>query len=610
MRCSATAYQSKKRMASPSVYRRLFQYIFQYKSKLIAVALISLLGVGFEIVKPLPIKIVLDNILSDHPLPAIISKAFANSAVLHDKQQMLVICIALLILITVGSAAITLIVFNYTVNLSQRLVYDLSIDFFSKLQRLSLSFYNKNKVGDLLQRMNGDIFIIYFLVAQILLPSLTSLVCLIGMFYVMAKIDIILALVAFAVVPLLGVILAFYAKPMNDTTMDQYDKHGAMSAFVQQSLTSMKIIQAFGRESFMYQKLRIHAEEFSQAFKVANKVSLTYNQLSYLITGIASAAVIGIGGFRVLHGVLSTGDLFIFLGYITALYGPVNSLSTAISTAVTINARGKRIFDIIDSDEIVREMPNAVQLASPRGAVEFRNVSFGYGSPGKAQPILNNVSFKVLPGQIVAIVGPTGAGKTSVISLLSRFYDPWEGQIKVDGIDIKNLKLHSLRESTSIVLQDSFLFPMTIGENIAFGNPDASFDEVIEASKAAQAHDFIMNLPDGYETVISEGGASLSGGQRQRISIARAFLKKAAILILDEPTSAVDALTESRIFKELAKFSKGRTVFLISHRLSTLKHADLIITIKDGNVVEQGTHESLLEENKVYASLYKYQHIS
>jgi len=234
----------------------------------------------------------------------------------------------------------------------------------------------------------------------------------------------------------------------------------------------------------------------------------------------------------------------------------------------------------------------------------------GYGSPGKAQPILNNVSFKVLPGQIVAIVGPTGAGKTSVISLLSRFYDPWEGQIKVDGIDIKNLKLHSLRESTSIVLQDSFLFPMTIGENIAFGNPDASFDEVIEASKAAQAHDFIMNLPDGYETVISEGGASLSGGQRQRISIARAFLKKAAILILDEPTSAVDALTESRIFKELAKFSKGRTVFLISHRLSTLKHADLIITIKDGNVVEQGTHESLLEENKVYASLYKYQHIS
>jgi ATP-binding cassette subfamily B protein len=212
--------------------------------------------------------------------------------------------------------------------------------------------------------------------------------------------------------------------------------------------------------------------------------------------------------------------------------------------------------------------------------------------------------------QLLAVVGSTGAGKTSIISLLSRFYDPWEGDIRLDGTDIKSLKLHSLRENISIVMQDAFLFPMTIGENIAFGNPDASFNQIIEAAKAAQAHDFIVKLPQGYDTMVSEAGASLSGGQRQRISIARAFLKSAPILILDEPTSAVDALTEARIFEALNQFSKGKTVFLISHRLSTLKHADLIITIKDGYVVEQGTHQSLLEADNVYASLYKHQHIT
>ena len=596
--------------AASGVYARLFHYILQYKTKLVLVALLSLIGVAFEIVKPLPIKIVVDNVLSNHALPAIFNQLFNHAAILQNKQQLLLLSITSLILITIGSAIISLVVFNYTVNLSQRLVYDLSVDFFSKLQKLSLSFYNKNQVGDLLQRMNGDVFIVYFLVAQILLPSVTSLVCLIGMFYIMAKIDLMLALVAFAVVPLLGLILVFYAKPMNDTTMDQYNKQGALSAFVQQSLTSMKIIQAFGRESFMYQKLIVHAEEFSRAFKVANTVSITFNQLSYLVTGIASAVVIGIGGYRVLNGILSTGDLFIFLGYITALYGPVNSLSTAIGTAVTIGARGKRIFDIIDSDEVVEEKHDSVSLIMPKGAVEFSNVTFGYGNPVTAAPVLKNVSFKVTPGQIVAIVGSTGAGKTSIISLLSRFYDPWEGVIRMDGIDIKSLKLHSLRQNISIVMQDAFLFPMTIGENIAFGNPDASFTEVIEAAKAAQAHDFIVKLPQEYDTMISEAGASLSGGQRQRISIARAFLKRAPMMILDEPTSAVDALTEARIFKALNQFSKGKTVFLISHRLSTLKHADLIITIKDGYVVEQGTHQSLLEADDVYASLYKHQHIT
>jgi ABC-type multidrug transport system fused ATPase/permease subunit len=320
---------------------------------------------------------------------------------------------------------------------------------------------------------------------------------------------------------------------------------------------------------------------------------------------------VGLGAYRGLNGTISAGDIVIFLGYLSALYGPVTSLTTAVGTAVAISARGKRVFDILDSDEVVKEKPDAVNLVAPKGAVEFRNVSFGYSLPdGVTKPILSDISFTVEPGQVVALVGPTGTGKTSLISLLCRFYDPWKGTILVDGTDVTDLKLHSLRENISLVLQEPFLFPMTIGENIAFGNPEASFDDVVEAAKGAQAHDFIAALPDGYDTKISESGSTLSGGERQRIAIARAFLKKAPILILDEPTSAVDALTEAKIFDALAHFSKGKTVFLISHRLSTIKHADQIITISKGKVVERGTHQSLLDENKVYAGLYKHHHIS
>ncbi|MEO6733906.1 MAG: ABC transporter ATP-binding protein [Ferruginibacter sp.] len=592
------------------VLKRLWSYIAKYKLRVFLLAFLGLFGVLFEVAKPFPIKMVIDNVLSDQPLPAMV-KLFFNSSWLASKSQLLISLIGLLVLIVVGSTITTLILFKYTISLAQRLVYDLTIDFFSKLQRLSLSFYTKNLVGDLLQRMSGDVFVVYFLVAQIILPAVASLICLGAMFYIMASIDPVLALVAFSVVPALAVLLAFFVKPMNDTTQVQYKTQGLFSAFVQQSLSSMKVIQAFGRESFMQQKLKAHALEFSQAFVVANKVSMTYNQLTVLITGLVSAVLLSMGAYRSMHGLLTAGDLIIFLLYLPALYSPVNSLTSAIGGAIVISARGKRVFDILDSDEIVKEATDAIDLTTPKGAIEFQNVSFGYHNPdGIDKQILNNISFKVEPGQVIAIVGPTGTGKTSLISLLCRFYDPWKGKVLVDGMDIAGLKLHSLRENISLVLQEPFLFPMTIGENIAFGNPDASFEEITEAAKAAQIHEFILRLPNGYDTKLSEAGSSLSGGERQRISIARAFLKKAPILILDEPTSAVDAHTEAKIFQALNKFSKGKTVFLISHRLSTIKHADQIITIQNGTIVEMGTHDALIEKNSLYADLYKYHHFN
>ena len=598
-------------MKNIHVIKRLFRYVSLYKTKLVFLILIGLIGVAFEVAKPLPIKIVIDNVLDNKPIPGFISQFIGSSPILEDKYYLLYACVALMVFIAIFSFIFTLSVFNLTVRLAQQLVYDLMTDFFNKLQQLSLSFYSKNKVGDLIQRMSADVFVVYFLVGQILIPAITSIVCLGAMFYIMAKIDMVLALTAFCVVPLLAIVLAFFAKPMKKTASDQYMTLGLFSAFLQQSLSSMKIIQAFGRESFMNEKLKQHARIMGNAYINSNKVSMTFNQFTVLITALATAALVILGAYRGLKGNLSVGDLFIFLGYLTALFGPINSLTTAIGAAVTIGARGKRVFDILDSNEVVKEISSPLHLSIPKGAIEFRNVTFGYtNEEGIRQSVLHNISFKVKPGQVVAIVGPTGAGKTSLISLLSRFYDPWEGSVHLDGVNIADLKLHSLRSNISMVLQEPFIFPMTVAENIAFGNPDASFDEIVEAAKGAQAHDFISRLPNGYETTLAELGNSLSGGEKQRIAIARAFLKKAPLLIMDEPTSSVDSLTEARIFEAVNKFSKGKTVFLISHRLSTIKHADQILAIKDGYVVERGTHESLMEEGKLYADLYKFHHIA
>lgn len=598
-------------MKSAHVFKRLSHYIFRYRLRLLAIAVIGLFGVGFEVIKPLPIKLVIDNVLADHPIPPILNDILQQPAFLTNKFSLLIACFATLVVAAICSAAISLIVSNLTVSLAQRLVYDVSVDFYSKLQRLSLTFYLKNQVGDLLQRMSSDVYVVYFMVAQIALPVLTSVICLSAMFYIMVKINLTLAIIAFSVVPFLGIALGFFVKPMNTSTTLQYNKQGQLLAFVQQSLSFMRIIQAFSREAFMYRKLENHALEFSNSFKRATNISMTYVQLSYLITSLATALVVGLGAYQALNNQLSTGEIFIFLGYISALYGPVNSLTTAIGTAVTIGARGKRVFDILDSDEEVKEKYNAINLTAPKGAVVFNNVSFGYvKKDGTSYHALKNISFHVQPGQTVAIVGQTGAGKTSLISLLARFYDPWEGEIIVDGINVRELKLKSLRENMALVLQDPFLFPMSIADNIAFGNPDASREEIVAAAKAAQAHDFITNMHLGYDTVISESGASLSGGEKQRIAIARAFIKKAPILILDEPTSAVDAITESKIFSAIKNYSQGKTIFLISHRLSTIKHADQIITLQNGSVKESGTHDLLIQQNSTYAELYKQHHIS
>jgi ABC-type multidrug transport system fused ATPase/permease subunit len=325
-----------------------------------------------------------------------------------------------------------------------------------------------------------------------------------------------------------------------------------------------------------------------------------------VLSGVATALVIGVAAYKNLNGSISVGELFVFIGYIGALFGPVNSIATTIQSALTITVRGERVFEILDSAEIIVQKPTAIQLKNVRGEIQFENVSFGYGKANESKEIIHDFNFHITPGKTVAIIGPTGAGKTSLISLLLRFYDPWKGVIYLDGHPLTDLKLESIRSNISIVLQDALIFPVSIRDNIAFGDHRASMDEIMGAAKLAQAHEFILKLPEGYDTIVSEGGVSLSGGEKQRISLARAFLKKSKILILDEPTSSLDVQTEGAIFKSLSAYAHDHTVIIISHRLSTIRHADIILAIRDGRIIEEGTHEELMKEGHVYADLYNY----
>lgn len=598
-------------MKNLNTIRRLLGYLLPYKWKLVLLIFISIVGVVFTVAKPLPVKIIIDNVLLKKELPEFISNFLQLNNIGQSESDLLIYSLFFMLLIIIGGIVLNYISFLYVTKIGIGLVYDLSIDLYKKFQVLSMKFYSKNQTGDLLQRFNGDIFVVYLLVAQIVIPIISSLLILVGMFYVMALIDLTLAIVAISVVPFLVFVLFVVNKPMNDTTVEQYTKQGELSAFVQQALVSMRVIQTFVREKFMLEKLEFLISGFKKAYFKAVTIGESYNQSVALITGIASVVLVGIGAYKGLDGKVSPGDLYVFLGYITAIYGPVTSLSTAAGATVTIAARASRIYEILDSKEEVAEKENPIELSGESCLIEFKNVDFGYNRFKEDENhVLKSIAFKAFPGKVTAIIGTTGAGKTSLISLLGRFYDPWAGEIRINGVDISELSLSSLRSNISMVLQDPILFPVSIAENIRFGNPNATMDQVIHAAKLSEAHGFIMKLPNGYETRVSESGLSLSGGEKQRLSLARTFVMDNPIVVLDEPTSSVDAITEGRIFKKLKEFCFNKTVVVISHRLSTIKNADQILVLNNGLISELGSHDQLIKQNGLYFNLYTQQNIN
>jgi ATP-binding cassette, subfamily B, bacterial len=558
---------------------------------LAVVAVTMLGGVGVTLLQPWPMKILVDSVLSDEPLPPVLIQGLERLGWEPTPALLLTTVVAGTLLLFLANWALGLGHTIAKIAYSQRMVYELSAFLFGHLQRLSLRYHSRKPVGDSIRRVTNDTAFISTLIQGAMLPIATALLTLAGMFVVMWRMSPLLTLVAVAVVPLMAGGFALYSNRMLERSYAQQSADGRVYDVVEQTLSAIPVVQAFGQEERNEGRLRISTREAVRAALASADVDLRFKIAIGIATALGSAAVLWVGAHQVLDGRLTVGELLVFLAYLASFYTPLNTLMYSSSTVQVAAGSAKRVMEVLEAEEEVRERPDAVTLGRVRGRVELQGVTFGYEPE---RPILQEVCLRVEPGETLALVGATGAGKSTLVSLVPRFFDPWQGRVLLDGHDVRDLTLRSLREQVSLVLQEPFLFPLSIAENIAYGRPGATREEVEAVATAANAHAFIARLPQGYDTVIGERGATLSGGERQRIAIARALLKDAPVLILDEPTSALDAQTEELVIEALERLMAGRTTLIIAHRFSTIRKADRIAVLEQGKIVDVASVEQLV----------------
>jgi ABC-type multidrug transport system fused ATPase/permease subunit len=471
------------------------------------------------------------------------------------------------------------------------------------VQRLSLTFHDERQTGALMSQINTQAASVGNIV-MVVPPIAEALLTLVGMLVIATLIDWQLALLSLLVIPCLYWSFGLYGRRIVPRLQKVQNLEWRSLSIVHESMSMLRVIVTFGREDYEHRRFREQGQT-----AVDERVKLTVSQSLYTLgvqttTAAGISLVLGLGAWHVIEGKISLGELIVLMTYIASVYQPLEQLSMTVGTVHDQLVQFNASLALLDTEPEVTEKPDAVSLGRAEGRITAQGVNFTY--PGR-NATLSDISFHARPGERVAIVGHTGAGKSTLMSLLIRFYDPSGGRIEVDGVDIRDARLRSLREQISVVLQDPLLFSGTIGENIRYGRLDATQEEVEAAARAANAHDFIAALPEGYETELGEGGSHISGGERQRISVARAFLKDAPILILDEPTSSIDSRTEGVILDSLDDLMEGRTSFIVAHRLSTVRHADQILVLSQGRVVERGTHEDLLRTGTVYRQLHEAQ---
>jgi ATP-binding cassette subfamily B protein/subfamily B ATP-binding cassette protein MsbA len=490
----------------------------------------------------------------------------------------------------------------------QRMVYDLAADLFDRFQRHSLLFHSRRSVGDLLSRLTGDTYCVYTLTENLLFSPGRNVLTLVTVGAVAWRLDPELTLLTLAIAPVMGGSAIFFSQWLKQRTRQNREAQSRLLSLVQQTLAAIPVVQAFATEGRNAQEFRLLAVDAVAVSQRGTLLNSAYGLVNGLIMTTGAAAVLYLGGQRVLTGALSIGSLLVFLAYLRSIHGACRGLLEIYGRLRSAEANIDRVFEVLDAEDSVRDAPDAKPLpARPvgkRGHVCLEGVTFGY-EPGR--PVLTDVTLEAYPGEVVALVGRTGAGKSTLVSLVPRFFDPWKGRVILDGMDLRDVQLASLRAQVALVLQESFLLPLTVAQNIAYGRPAASRAEIEAAAVAAGAHEFIRRLSEGYDTVIGQRGSTLSGGEKQRLAIARALLKDAPVLILDEPTSALDAQTEALLIEALERLIEGRTTFIIAHRLSTIRRADRIVLIEQGQVVETGTREELLAAGGAYHRLHTLQ---
>ena len=488
---------------------------------------------------------------------------------------------------------------------SQAVAYDLRNDLYAKIQGLSFSYHDRNQTGQLMIRATDDIEKVRLFIGQGLLQLVGAIILLTGTIIILFSTSVSLAWTAMPILPIALVMFMIFSSAAQPMFRKVQIKLSTLNTILQENLAGIKVIKAFTRERQQEVRFRTAADDLmGQAIAVARLFTFLFPVI-FLIANLGQAAILYVGGRQIITGLLTIGEWQEFSLYLVYLFFPIAQLGFIITQFGQAAASADRIFEILDTKSDIVEKPDAIDLPSVQGDVKFENVTFRYFGGG--QPVLKDVSFEAKPGERIALLGATGSGKSTIINLLPRFYDPSAGHITIDGHDLRDLKLESLRRQIGIVLQETTLFSGTVRDNIAFGRSDASDQDVIAAAKAAQAHDFIVSFPEGYNTHVGERGTTLSGGQKQRIAIARALLLDPRILILDDSTSSVDLTTESLIQAALDRLMEGRTSFVIAQRISTVMSADKILVLDKGEVVAQGKHDELMENEPIYAEIYNSQ---
>jgi subfamily B ATP-binding cassette protein MsbA len=567
----------------------------------ISLALIAVLGeTSADLMEPWPLKIVLDYVLQSKHMPDWLASIVHRVAGTSQLAILNVAVFAVAIIALIGAVS-TYSEKYLTTSVGQWVTHDLRRTLYHHIHRLSLSQHDEARTGDLISRVTSDIEAIQDFVTSAMLGIVVDVVTIAGMITVMFIINWQFTLIALSIVPPLFVVVYLYTRRIKKASREVRKKESELVSIVQEVFSSIRVVQAFAREDYEEKRFEGTSLESVEMALHARAIKARLSPIVDVIVAVGTCLVLWYGARIVLEGRMTAGSLVVFVLYLSNMYKPMRDLSKMTDTVSKASVGYERIKEVLETESRVRDLPRARRAPRFRGDIKFEDVSFSYQPD---IPVLKNVSLEIKPGQTAALVGPTGAGKSTIISLVARFYDPTSGVIKIDGQDIRSYTLRSLRQQMSFVLQDTLLFRAPLWKNIAYGKPEARRSEIVRAAELANAHEFIEKLPEGYDTVAAEKGVSLSGGQRQRIAIARAILRGSPILILDEPTSSLDASSEQLVVEALERLMEGKTSIIIAHHLATIRNAGVIFVVKDCTIVERGTHQQLMAAGGVYEEMY------
>ena len=570
---------------------------------ILSLAFIAVLGESLtDLLEPWPLKMVFDYVFGSKRMPGWLAGVVGWLGT--DKLSILNFAVLAVIAIAIIGAISSYFEKYLTTSVGQWVMHDLRRVLYSHIQRLSLSYHDQRRTGDLISRVTSDIDAVQTLISNVLLGMLVNVLTLIGMVLVMFYLNWQFTLIALMVAPGLFLVVYHFTHRIKKASRAMRRQEGEVVSVLEEVLSSIRVVKAFAREDYEQERFENESRASVEKALVARNIKAKLPPIVEIIVACGTCLVLWYGARLVLSGGLTSGELLVFLLYLGKMYKPMRELSKMTDTISKASVGWERIREVLENETQVRDLPGAKRAPRFKGKIEFDHVSFSYN---EREPVLKDLSLKIEPGQLAALVGPTGAGKSTIVSLLPRFYESTSGEIRIDGKEIRKFKQRSLREQISFVLQETLLFRAPVGQNIAYGKPEATQEEIERAAKLANADEFIDKMPDGYDTMIGERGLTLSGGQRQRITIARAIIRNAPILILDEPSAGLDAESEKLVFDALEKLMEGRTSIVIAHRLATVLRADVIFVIDEGRVVEQGTHQELLELGGHYSRLYELQ---